>query len=208
MLITKIEFIKKELYRVDIDYEFAFALYERELKQFHLKENLELSEELVEEIEKEIVLPRAKRKAMLLLKYSDRTKEELRKRLLEASFHSNIVEKAIEYVEAYGYINDQCYMENYILFKKTSKSKKQIEMELIKKGMERQQVTQYLEENQWDEIEVLREAVRKRLMGKRLQEEKDLQKQYGYFMRKGYSYYQVKKVIEEYLEELETEQNL
>ena len=100
MLITKIEFIKKELYRVDIDYEFAFALYERELKQFHLKENLELSEELVEEIEKEIVLPRAKRKAMLLLKYSDRTKEELRKRLLEASFHSNIVEKAIEYVEA------------------------------------------------------------------------------------------------------------
>lgn len=208
MLITRIELIKKELYRVDLDYEFSFALYTRELKQFHLKENLEISQELVEQIENDVVLPRAKRKAMMLLKHSDRTKEELRKRLIEASFRSDVVEKAMEYVESYGYVDDERYMENYVFFKKGNKSKKQIEVDLIKKGMDRQQVTQYLEENQWDETEVLRDLVRKRLTGKRVQDEKELQKHYGYFMRKGYSYYTIKKVIEEYLEALETEQNL
>lgn len=205
MLITQIVLVKKELYRIDIDYEFAFALYTRELKKFHLKEQLEVSEQLVDVIQNEIVLPRARRKAMMLLKHSDKTKEELRKRLLEASFSPSIVEKAMEYVESYGYINDERYMENYVFFKKGSKSKKQIEMELLKKGMERQQVSQYLEENEWDEAEVLKELVCKRLWGKNIEDKKELQKQYGYFMRKGYSYSMVKRVIEEYLEGIESE---
>lgn len=208
MLITRIEQIKKELYRIEIDYEFAFALYTREMKKLHLKEECEIQEEVVEMIEKDIVLPRAKRKAMMLLQRSDRTREELRKRLLEASFSLNIVDKTLEYIDSYGYINDERYMENYVFFKKGNKSKKQIEMELIKKGLDRQQVTQYLEENEWDETKVLRELVEKRLSKKANLDEKELQKQYGYFMRKGYAYYTVKRIIDAYLEEIETEQNL
>lgn len=207
MLVTRIELVKKDLYRIDLDYEFAFALYAREIRQYGLKEGMEISEELKTTLEKEIVLKRARKKAMMLLKYSDRTKEELRKRLIEASFSITMAEEAIAYVESYGYVNDERYIENYVVFKKDSKSRKQIEMELVKKGISKQQVTQYLEENDWDETEILQGLVEKRLAGKKIQDEKEMQKHYGYFMRKGYSYYAVKKAIQEYMDVLEAEEN-
>lgn len=205
MLITKMERIKKEFYRIDLDYEFAFALYSKEIKMFHLEEGIEIEESVAFTIEKEIVLKRAKKKAMLLLKHGDRTREELRKRLIEASFSASMAEQAITYVESYGYIDDNRYMENYVVFKKDGKSKKQIEMELIQKGIKKEEVTAYLEENEWDEGEVLRKLVEKRLQGKVPCEPKEMQKHYSYFLRKGYSYSLVRRVVEEYLEEIEIE---
>ena len=204
MLLTKIEPIKKELYRIEFDYEFVFALYSREIKQFHLEEGIEVSDELVTLIEREIVIPRARKKAMMLLKYSDRTKEELRKKLLEASFSASVAEEALSYVESYGYVDDARYIENYVTFKKDRKSKKQIELELLQKGVQKEEVIQYLEDNEWNESEVLKKLVEKRLLGKVPCEPKEMQKHYQYFLRKGYSYSLVKKVIEEYLEEYES----
>lgn len=201
MLITKMEQKKKDLFCIDFDYEFTFALYAREIRQFHLKEGIEVSEELVELIKREIIVPRARRKAMSLLEHRDRTREELKKRLLEASFSSYMAEQAVAYVESYGYINDQRYIENYVFFKKEKKSRKQIEIELLQKGIKKEQLEQYLEEHQWNEEEGLKQLVAKRLQGKNKFDDKERQKQYTYFLRKGYSYRLIQKAIQDYLEE-------
>lgn len=199
MVVTKIELIKKEYYRVDLEYTFAFALYKSEIRQYGLKEGMELSTQLIQVIQQDIVIPRARKKAMMLLQYRDRTKEELRSRLLEAQFHQDVVEDAISYVESYGYINDERYIEQYISFQKEKKSKKQLQMELLKKGIAKQEIANYMEENEWDEFDDLRTLVQKRCFGKSLNEEKELQKQYAYFMRKGYQYSDIKRAIQQYM---------
>ena len=52
-------------------------------------------------------LRQAKLKALRLLERIDRTEAQLREKLLQAEFDSEMVEKAIAYVKSFGYINDE-----------------------------------------------------------------------------------------------------
>lgn len=199
MLITKIELLKKNLYGIYIDYEFLFALYFREIRQHQLEEKKEISKEQIESIGQDIIMPRAKKKAMDLLLCRDRTKEELRKKLKENFFHSQFIEEAISYVESYGYINDRRYVENYCICYQGKKSKKQIEYDLKKKGVSTSILKEYMEQEEWNEVDILIPLVQKRCFGKDLQDEKERQKQYAYFLRRGFSYENIKKAFTLYL---------
>ena len=97
---------------------------------FH--EQDEIGQEEFEELNK-LLLHRAKLKAMSLLKYQDRTKKELKERLMRAEFPEFITEGAVAYVESFGYINDEEYVRRYMEYKSGSKSKIQIKMDLRKK---------------------------------------------------------------------------
>ena len=94
---------------------------------FH--EQDEIGQEEFEELNK-LLLHRAKLKAMSLLKYQDRTKKELKERLMRAEFPEFITEGAVAYVESFGYINDEEYVRRYMEYKSGSKSKIQIKMDL------------------------------------------------------------------------------
>ena len=59
-------------------------------------------------------LRQAKLKALRLLERMGRTEAQLREKLLQAEFDSEMVEKAIAYVKSFGYINDERYVRNYI----------------------------------------------------------------------------------------------
>ena len=81
---------------------------------FH--EQDEIGQEEFEELNK-LLLHRAKLKAMSLLKYQDRTKKELKERLMRAEFPEFITEGAVAYVESFGYINDEEYVRRYMEYK-------------------------------------------------------------------------------------------
>lgn len=203
MIVTKLEETGKKKFRVELDYELVMTLYASEIRKFHIKVDQEISLEVVQQIENDILLPRAKNKAIYILKFSDRTQSELTSRLKQAEFSPNIITKAVAYVKEYGYINDDRFAESYIRVKSSNKSRRQLQMELANKGIDRDKINQYMDENETDDLISLKTQVEKRLRGKGPFTSKDLQKHYAYFARRGYGLSDIKKVIQEYEQDSE-----
>ena len=101
-----IEPVTKTKFRIYLDGQFAFVLYKSELSSCHLKDGEAVTEDQIETILSEIVLKRAKRKAMSLLQSMDRTESELRDRLLRQDFPEETVDQAVRYVKSFGYVDD------------------------------------------------------------------------------------------------------
>ena len=125
-----IEPVTKTKFRIYLDGQFAFVLYKSELSSCHLKDGEAVTEDQIETILSEIVLKRAKRKAMSLLQSMDRTESELRDRLLRQDFPEETVDQAVRYVKSFGYVDDRRYAESFILSRKGRKSRREIYAEL------------------------------------------------------------------------------
>ena len=98
MYVTKIEPVTKTKYKVFIDGQFAFVLYKGELSRYHIAQDTEVDERLVSQILSEIVLKRAKLRAMHLLTDMDRTESQLRTKLKQGLYPDDIIEQAMAYV--------------------------------------------------------------------------------------------------------------
>ena len=121
---VKVEPVTKTKFRIYLDGQFAFVLYKSELSSCHLKDGESIEEEQVQAILKDIVLKRAKQKAMALLQSMDRTKSELKERLVKQEFPEEIADQAVRYVESFGYVDDRRYVESFILSRKDRKEQK------------------------------------------------------------------------------------
>lgn len=202
-------------YKVHIDGGFAFLLYQKEIDFYGLKEGEELTKELYEEILQETVYRRAKQKALGLLKYMDRTKEELRRKLREASYPEAIIEAAIGYVSEYGYLDDERYAENYINSRKLKKSRLAIETELICKGIEKDLMDKifsveygadrvswgdeplYPEDKKEDpELTAIKKAVHKKCSRPEELSWEEKQKLIASLCRKGFGYDKIRKIFD------------
>ena len=81
MVVTRVEAVTKTKYKVYVDGQFAFILYKGELSRFHIAEDQELSQESYEKIRTEVILKRAKLRAMHLLNDMWRTEAQHREKL-------------------------------------------------------------------------------------------------------------------------------
>ena len=145
MRITRIEPVTKTKYRVSVDEQFAFVVYKGELSRFHLKEECELTEDTYAKI-KEVLLKRAKLRAMHLLNDMARTESQLRDKLKLGGYPSEITEAAITYVKSFGYINDDAYIRNFIDSRKDKKSRREIYALLRQKGVDMNRAEEIMEE--------------------------------------------------------------
>ena len=102
MVVTRVEAVTKTKYKVYVDGQFAFILYKGELSRFHIAEDQELSQESYEKIRTEVILKRAKLRAMHLLNDMWRTEVQLREKLTRNEYPADIVEAAISYVKSFG----------------------------------------------------------------------------------------------------------
>ena len=165
-----------------------------------LIEKEKIGQEEFEELNK-LLLHRAKLKAMSLLKYQDRTKKELKERLMRAEFPEFITEGAVAYVESFGYINDEEYVRRYMEYKSGSKSKIQIKMDLRKKGITAETSERVFEEYEYEEDDILEEQVKKRIRQKGSVTKENFQKYYGYFARKGFNSGKILDLLRKYMED-------
>lgn len=141
---------------------------------------------------------KAAAKAMALLLHKDRTRSELAGRLDREGFSEQASLEAMEYVEHFGYINDRRYVENYLLFQKGKRSRREIFYKLSEKGISDELIRQVMEETEYQgEEEAIELLIYKRLKGKQpgalSYEEKG--KIFTYLGRKGYEMSTVKKVF-------------
>ena len=141
---------------------------------------------------------RAAKKAMDLLLQQDRTEKNIRDRLYRAGFSEMASSEAMEYVERFGYINDRRYVENYIMFQKGKKSRREMVYQLTERGIGGELISEVLKECDYDgEQEAIRMLLKKKLKGRLLCETayEERQKIMAYLGRKGYEFHTIKKVF-------------
>lgn len=195
MRITRLENGFRKCTKVYIDDEYAFPLYPQDLRQYGIEEGIELTQEQYEELLYETVVRRAKQKCMNLLKKMDRTEAELRRKLRESGYTDTVVGLAVDYVDSYHYIDDARYANHYINYKKTSKSLRQMKMELWKKGVDEQMIQEVLEKQNVTDDEALQRAIRKKTDSVELLSFQEKQKLAASLFRKGFAESDIRKYI-------------
>jgi regulatory protein len=198
MILTKIEQIDKKRYRIYVEGEFIFLLYVTDIRKYKLEEQMEISSEELEEIYKNVVLRRAKMKAMLLLKSMDYSEKGLRDKLAKLYYPPKAIDDALAYVIGYGYIDDERYARNYVRFKKDSQSRKQITFTLQQKGVCNEFINTAFEEEYDNENNAIVRAIVKKIGSmERLEElSVDEKRKVGaYLYRKGFSSEEIREYI-------------
>ena len=196
MTVTKIEPLSKTRYKVYLDGQFAFTLYKGELSRYHIAEESVIEDDIYDSLRLSVI-KRAKLRAML----SDmgRTESQLRTKLKQGGYAEDAVEAAIRYVKSFGYINDMEYARSFIDSRKDRKSKKELYAALLQKGVPAEIVEQVFEEADYgekDSRQAIEALMRKRSYNPETADVKEKQKMMGYLMRKGFSYQDVRNVLQ------------
>ena len=112
-IITNIELCKKNKERsnIYIDNEFAFAVSNEIIYKFHLKIKCNIDMELMTEIIKEDNYIKGKETALKYIERSYKTESEVRKKLLDKEYEEETIERIIEFLSNYNFINDNEYVE-------------------------------------------------------------------------------------------------
>lgn len=196
MQITKLEPVNKRKYRVYLNDEPAFVLYDSEIRDYHLSAGMECSAQLMEELYSAVLSKRAKLRCMNLLKIMDRTESQLRQKLQQEEFPSSMIDDALEYVKSYHYVDDLRYARNFIESRKETKSRRQIDWDLQVKGVKRELIQLAWEETEpVDEAEQIRRLAEKRHFDPETADEKATQRFYQFLQRKGFSYSNIKRAL-------------
>lgn len=200
MEIVAVEPVGKKKCKITFDTYEKIALYLREASCYHLEVGSYLSAEDYEEILREILLPRAKKRVLYLLQSIDRTEAELRQKLREGFFPDDVIEAAIAYGKSFHYIDDDRYARNYANAKLSSKSRRMIALELERKGIAKEQVSEIMETvSDEQERETVGKLIRKKHLNPEETDSKVILKVKQYLLRKGFSYEMIESVMNQYL---------
>ena len=202
--IVEISASKKKIF---IDQEFAFVVYKGELRKYGLKCGENIRPEIYREITEELLPKRAKLRCMNLLQTKDYTKEQLRQKLRQGFYAEATIEEAIEYVSSYGYVDDFRYASDFIYYNQEHKSRKRIENDLLKKGISKETVLAAWAEweeqgNVQDEERQIMRCLAKKQFNERNADMKEMQKIYGFLLRKGFKAETIRKVLGKYGDEM------
>ena len=135
MMVTDISAASKSRSRVFIDDEFAFVLYKGELRHYGIEIGGELSEADYDEICAKLLPRRAKMRALHLLKDRRYTVIEMQKKLQQCGYAPAVIEMVLEYLQSYGYVDDEQYARDYVACHIGTRSHRYIRESLRAKGI-------------------------------------------------------------------------
>ncbi len=197
MVVTKIEAVTKTKYKVYIDGQFAFILYKGELSRYRVSEGREITEETQERICGEVLVKRAKLRAMHLLNDMGRTESQLRTKLERDGYPENVTEAAVAYVKSFGYVDDLNYARNFIETRKDKKSRKELGFVLEGMGVPADCVEQAFSVcyGREDRVLAIEKLMRKRHFIPDASSYQEKQKFMAYLARKGFSYDEARQAL-------------
>lgn len=192
MVVTDIVEYTKSRYKVYIDQEFAFVLYKGELRIYGVAKDKEISVEAYGQLMKEVLPKRAKLRSMNLLKSREYTRYQLADKLRQGLYPESVIEEALDYVASYKYIDDDRYALSYIRYHSESKSKKSLDIALMKKGVDKDTIRRAWmaweeEGNCQDEGSQIKRLLEKRKFDPGTADAKEIQRTFAFLMRKGFT---------------------
>ena len=182
--------------KVLISEDFAFVLYNGEIRRYHIEEGAELTEERYRQILDEVLRKRARERAIYLLKEKDRTEAELTKKLREGFYP----EEVLELFKARHYIDDEEYGRRYLDNHSQKKSRRRLQYDLQRKGLDRDQIEELLEEIEVPEEDQIREFLQKKGYDPEQTDQKEKGKLMMALARKGFAYEAIRSVMGEWLD--------
>lgn len=204
MVITKIEYQKKDPERVNIyvDGEFFCGISLNVLAQENLYEGLTIDEQTLDRILKEDLESRFMNRAVEYLSHTIKTEFQVRQYLKNLKFKKkgvwfnediqldwdSLFEQIIDSLKKYKYIDDEEFAHAFVQSRLNVKprGKSVLISELLSKGVNKEIAQRVCDEEITDELEVLRNAFRKRFKDEKFNIQN--QKMVGYLLRKGFSW--------------------
>ena len=211
-VIPKIELQKRNKDRVNIylDNEYAFSISMELVYKESLKPKMEIDVERLKDIADKEGYLKCKNTALRIIERSFKTEKEIRDKLKEKEYTDNQIEKTIEFLREYNFINDESYVKAYINDKLASRGRQKIKYDLIKKGVDRNLIDEKLSCIDSDDEKNTAFNLAQKKYNNIKKSESDTYKLsgklYRFLMSKGYNYELVKDVVKEvmkgYKEEL------
>ena len=183
--------------RIIIDDDIVVQLYKGEVRKLGIKADSQFSDESFNEMYN-ILNKRARERSLFLLKDMDKPEKQIRDKLKLGDYPEDIINNAIEFLKKYGYVDDIRYAKLYISSKQNSKSIKQIELELYKKGVNKEKVSKVLLEMDLSNEEALNKLIEKIIRKYDLNDKTQYNKMCRYLLGKGFSYGEIQEALFKY----------
>lgn len=182
-------YVSGDKVKIDIDGEFWQEIPYEIAFDFRLEKNMEISLEKMREIEQKVQEKTAFSYCLWYLsKYSTTTKK-MKSKLYEKGYQYNVVEKTIEKLTEYNYLNDYAFAENFVRKKQDKYGKARLKKELFAKGVQSDAVEKALQVLEKDDIWESALAVAKKwYRSHELQTREDYQKFIRFMAYRGFEY--------------------
>ncbi len=202
MQITAIEPRRKGLSALYIDGEFALKLDAEVLIALRFDVGREITDEELHECIEASQLKRCKDKAMWLISYRDHSRKELIDKLRRDYSEESCIKTADRLGEL-GLIDDGRFARRYTadLINIKHLSERGIRQKLREKGIDRDLIDEVVDELSIDEEEQIRAIIEKKY-ARVLSDEKGQRRAANALARLGFSYQDIKSVMNEYIDDI------
>jgi len=220
-MVLEVQEKKGKKYTVYLNGEPYCRCYPKDLRELGFEEfdegqESEVEETVVSDFERTVFLPRAKKRALLLLGKKEYTRREMEKKLLNDGYPFATVSSTLAYLAELRYVEDTSYAERYAYSLLPRCSEREVFQKMLQKGFEKELIKEAIEtaketyqfehvEVEGEEISPERDAIRTFLRKKgycvELADEEKKRKMVMALYRKGFLLADIRTVLGEFEEE-------
>lgn len=195
--ITELKIQSKDKSRVNLSLngKYFCSLDLETVVKHHLKVGTIISQGKLNEIQLESEKQTAYAKVLKLISTRYKTQKEVERYLFDKGYVSAVVYYVVNKLVEYRYIDDERYVDSYIVSHKNRNGKLKLKQELLQKGVAESIINEKLsgEFEQAEQIKVLAE----KYMKNKDNTKENYVKLFRYLMGKGFEYEEIKNAIKE-----------
>lgn len=192
----------KNRYNISDEDGFLTSLSVETVLRYHLKEGMQVSDELLEEMKREDTVKYAKEIGVAYVAYAPRTRRQLEQHLAKKGIDAQSIAQAVETLERYSYLDDAAYVREFVRSYGEKLGAGAMRQKLMERGVERQVIEENMElsqEGQQAAALALAQKLRRKYADQ--PEQKRRQKMFAALARRGFSYDDIRAVLGELGEE-------
>ena len=202
--ITKLETQKRNSNRISIyiNDKYAFGVHKDIVYKLNLEKGKFIDQDFIEKIIKTEEQKKANDYAIKLLSYRPRSQKEINDRMKQKGYDEEVIIKTIRRLKEYNLINDMDFAKEYTKTKAKKYGQSRIKMELARKGIEEEIISNILNDelNYENQYEAALEQAKKKIKSYRGEERQAIYRKLGsYLQRRGFSYDIISKILKELL---------
>ena len=192
----------KNRYNISDEDGFLTSLSVETVLRYHLKEGMQVSDELLEEMKREDTVKYAKEIGVAYVAYAPRTRRQVEQHLAKKGIDAQSIAQAVETLERYSYLDDAAYVREFVRSYGEKLGAGAMRQKLMERGVERQVIEENMElsqEGQQAAALALAQKLRRKYADQ--PEQKRRQKMFAALARRGFSYDDIRAVLGELGEE-------
>lgn len=199
MKIQSVEQYKGDTYCIILSNQSRHYIHVDIVKKYNLAEGREITSDDLEEIVTEHQRQKSRRHAMYILGARRHSRYELFKKLCKY-YDEEIADDACALMEEYGYVNDEEFarelVESFVHYKRWGG--RRIRFEMQRRGLSKELISEVLDEYEQDDFDGEIMAVLKTRYAGKLTDRREIKRCVDYFVRRGYSYGEIKRCLDEF----------